>query len=1052
MLSFPKGGLKGSAADIVKYVEAKADGRGHGYYSSKGAPSEWGGALAREMGLSGPVDSRVLKDLLEGRAPDGTQFAKTSPDRRMAKDLTWSAPKSCSIAASAGDERLRRILLEGHDRAVRRSMEFVEERYVTARYGQGGKEVERTGQALWSAFRHEESRSVDGKATMQIHTHGLLLNVTKGRGGQLRALEIDFGQDGVPLAGAVYQSEYAAFLREHGIALRQCENGSGNWELACITDDQIKECSPRSAQIEAELARQGLDRKTATGQQKVAANLATRENKAGLSEDELRWEWRALCRDIRVDVSNAYKTPDQDLAPDHEQEPVATAADSLQYATDHLSERESVINEQSTLLHALRHRPLGGITIDALTSEIDAARDTGALIDAGEGKIATKETLEREAYNLSTVAAGRNTMTPLTDQAGALARIAEREAINGFQFSAGQRQAVADALTTSDQFWGIRGAAGAGKSTALAALADEARARGFRVIGTGPSQTAVDGTVDAAPDDMRVLASFVMREEKDDAPRLILLDEAGMVSSRDMEAFLQKVRPEDKVVFIGDPLQLAAVEAGSPFAQMMKEKVIGFSEITEINRQREAPELLAVAQAFADGRNQDAVKLAEPFMKIVTVTDGDYESADASKSDATPVGGPMPDATRSMLNLVKTIRKKHKDLPALSANDFKTVRKWLDTHSKTELGFEAKVLAPQAVRVQAIAREAADAYLALSQTERDKSLVLAATNEMRRAINTRVKEGLQEQVPEGADVASVTVTALNKSQCTKAQLREAINYKSGMVLRVPEGCGREKRVVDWTITASDSTRNTVTVTNRDGEEKVFKTRDLNPKEVGLYTKRDLDLSVGDRVVFTENRRAENYQNNETGTVVSTEAEKVVIRKDNGKEVEIGTDQMHNLDHGWAVTVHRSQGRTVDRALIAGMASKAATAALAYVACTRERLHLRIFTDNIKVLQKAWARVADRETAKDAVEKSARAQESSPLEIARASVRAEKEIGDDGGDSSGSGGGGGGQGDKSETPEPEPEQPKEATPPAQDLPVPVVQEQEQERELGDSYGW
>jgi ATP-dependent exoDNAse (exonuclease V) alpha subunit len=319
----------------------------------------------------------------------------------------------------------------------------------------------------------------------------------------------------------------------------------------------------------------------------------------------------------------------------------------------------------------------------------------------------------------------------------------------------------------------------------------------------------------------------------------------------------------------------------------------------------------------------------------------------------------------------------------------------------------------------------------LSQGERDKTLVLAATNEMRRAINEKVKAGLQEQVPEGADVPSVTVTALDKSQCTKAQLREAINYKVGMVLRVPEGRGREKKIVDWTITASDPTRNTVTVTNRDGEEKVFKPRDLNPKETSLYTKRDLDLSEGDRVVFTENRRNDGYQNNETGTVVSVDAKNVRIRKDNGKEVELTASDMHAVDHGWAVTVHRSQGRTVDRALIAGMASKAATAALAYVACTRERLHLRIFTDNIKKLQQSWARVAERETAKDAVAKAAQAKEQAPLDAAREEIRA----------------------DVAEAQERvRSEQEAEVEPEAEPEPPIQEQEQEQERELGDSFGW
>jgi len=97
-------------------------------------------------------------------------------------------------------------------------------------------------------------------------------------------------------------------------------------------------------------------------------------------------------------------------------------------------------------------------------------------------------------------------------------------------------------------------------------------------------------------------------------------------------------------------------------AQFMKEKVVEVVEIDEIVRQKDAG-LLAVAQAFADGRNEEAVQLAAPYMTTVTVTDDDYKAAEASKSDAKPVNGPMPDATRNMLNLVKTIRKSIKTSP-----------------------------------------------------------------------------------------------------------------------------------------------------------------------------------------------------------------------------------------------------------------------------------------------------------------------------------------------------------------------------------------------------
>ena len=976
--------LSGSSArGIVDYLEGRelVKDQERGYYAGRGAPSAWGGSLAAELGLKGRVNAKVFQGLLEGRLPDGTRFGTDGVEkdghRRMAIDLTFSAPKSVSeYALCQATPEMRDKILAAHDRCVARAMARIEKEVVCARYGGKGAESVKTGSMMWAAFRHEDARPVDGKVAPQIHTHAAGLNVTRGRNGELRALDLQFGEDGVRLHGAGYRADLAQELRQLGLGLRRTEEG---FELAGVTDEQIEAGSPRRQQIDTDLEGKGLTRKNSTGAQRTASNLSTRESKKQATQEEQRWTWRALGRAIGLNVP--------DPVPPQEPLPAADVAEALAHATDHLSERQSVINTQSVKLHALLHGMHAGVTIDTLNQEIDAAHTSGDLIDAGAGKIVTRETLEREAYNLSTVAAGRNTMAPLTDEAGAEARIAERERINKFEFTRSQREAVLRVLTTTDQCIVIRGAAGAGKSTALAAIADEAKAHGYRVIGTGPSQTAVDGTLDTNPDDSRVLASFNVREDKDQGPRLILMDEAGMVSSRDMQAFFAKVRPQDKIVYTGDDLQLAAVEAGSPMSQFMKEKVVEVVEIDEIVRQKDAA-LLAVAQAFADGRNQEAVKLAEPYMTSVTVTDGDYEAAQASKSDAKVLDGPTPKATRGMLDLVKSLRQDNKDLPAPTGKDFPTVRAWLDKHARTQLGFETKVLAPQPVRVQAIARETAAAYLALAPGERDKTLVLAATNEMRRAINEKVKTGLQEQMPEGADTQSVTVTALDKSQCTKAQLREAINYRKDMILRVPEGRGRNKRIVDWTITASDPTRNILTARNRDGEEKTFRPRELNPKECGLYTPRQLDLAPGDRVVFTENNRDSGFQNNETGTVTVAGDGKVEIRKDDGKIVILDADKTHTLDHGWAVTVHRSQGRTVDRAMVAGMSSKRATANLAYVACSRERWFLQIFTDNIKTLQQSWAKVAERETAKDATEKAAKAKESSPLDAAREAVRAQ----------------------------------------------------------------
>ncbi len=949
-----KGGA-GAAKGVVSYCEHElGDGRKDGYYSKGLTPSAWGGSFAAELGLQGAVRAQDLQSLLEGRLPNGTRFAPESDARRMAVDLTFSAPKSVSeYALCQASPEIRDKILVAHDRAVAKAMQYGQDHFVSARYGKGGTESVKTGSALWAAYRHEDSRPVDGVVAAQIHSHAINVNVTRGKDGELRAPDWDFGPDGLKLMGAVYRAELAADLRNDlGLSLRKTEEG---FELEHVSDEQIELGSQRRQQIDEDLERKGLTRETSTGAQRSASNLSTRESKIQQNQDEQRWSWRAFGRAIGLNVPEPIP-PAVPLPVD--------SKEALAFATDHLSERQSVIDSQSIKLHALLHGMHQGVTIDSLETEIANAQENGGLLDAGAGRIVTRETLTREASILQTVRAGRATLAPLADNAGAQARITAREQINGFQFTGGQREAVLQALTTRDQFYGIRGVAGGGKSTALAALSDEARACGLRVIAVGPSQTAVDGMADANPDDARVLASFNTREDKDQSPRFILMDEAGMVSAHDMEAFLTNVRPGDRVVFVGDPLQLAAVKAGSPFAQMMKERAIEFSEITEINRQKDLG-LLAVAQAFADGRNAEAVDLAEPYMSTVTVTDQDWKTAGAEKTNKLP----------------------------------------------------------PAVRAQSIARETANAYLRLSQAERARTLVMAGTHDIRRAINQYIRTGLQSSGAVSQD--SVTVTALDKSQLTRAQLREAVNYKSGQILRVPEDRGSTRRTVDWTIIGIDQTRNTLTLRDADGREQTLKTRDLDPKKVGLYTPRALDLATGDRVLFTENNRNAGFQNNETGRVVSATADAIEIGKDNGERITLDPRATQTIDHGWAITVHRSQGRTIDRALVAGMSSKIATAQSAYVACSRERWSLQVITDNIKTLKTSWARVAERETAHDATRAAARAApEVAQLEAARAEIRAEA------------------QKQAQSAPEPERELEPEPT---------TRRERERERELGDSFG-
>lgn len=197
----------------------------------------------------------------------------------------------------------------------------------------------------------------------------------------------------------------------------------------------------------------------------------------------------------------------------------------------------------------------------------------------------------------------------------------------GFRFSDGQRAGVELALTSPDRYMGIVGYAGAGKTTSMEMIVDQYKRGGYEVIGLAPSAAAARELEAAGCHETRTLASELLKErEPGPGKRLYLLDEAGMVSSKDFQALLQKSDREGaRGLFVGDPSQLQSVESGAAFKQLLDSGSIQHVKIDEIQRQKD-PQLKAIAQAFAEGRGSEAVALAKPYMRQVQVEKGQDKS------------------------------------------------------------------------------------------------------------------------------------------------------------------------------------------------------------------------------------------------------------------------------------------------------------------------------------------------------------------------------------------------------------------------------------------
>jgi hypothetical protein len=100
------------------------------------------------------------------------------------------------------------------------------------------------------------------------------------------------------------------------------------------------------------------------------------------------------------------------------------------------------------------------------------------------------------------------------------------------------------------------------------------------------------------------------------------------------------------------------------------------------------------------------------------------------------------------------------------------------------------------------------------------------------------------------------------------------------------------------------------------------------------------FAAGDRIVFLENNRDLGVRNGMLGTVAGVADGRITAQLD-GKDrdgaarvVSVSTADYAAIDHGYATTIHKTQGATVDRSFV--MASGTMDRHLTYVAMTRHR--------------------------------------------------------------------------------------------------------------------
>jgi conjugative relaxase-like TrwC/TraI family protein len=250
----------------------------------------------------------------------------------------------------------------------------------------------------------------------------------------------------------------------------------------------------------------------------------------------------------------------------------------------------------------------------------------------------------------------------------------------------------------------------------------------------------------------------------------------------------------------------------------------------------------------------------------------------------------------------------------------------------------------------------------------ENTIVVSPDNRSRQQINEAIRAELQRTGQLSPDSREFQTLA-HRSDLTGAGRTWAALYNPGDVIRYESGSkalGLE-RDSEARVVGVDARTNTLTVQKQDGEQVSYDPKRLYG--VNVFEERSRDFSLGERIQFTSGNRDLGIANRDLGTITALEDRSITVRMDGkaGREVTFDPTEFRQLDHGYAVTSHSSQGLTADR-VIANIDTDSSRSLinerLAYVAISRAALDARIYTNDAATLGERLATDVSKSAALD----------------------------------------------------------------------------------------
>jgi conjugative relaxase-like TrwC/TraI family protein len=667
------------------------------YAEGEKVTGQWQGHGAKLLGLEGAVTMEQFEAIRLGNDPKTGEFlrqrhsanrshereinGKTVTETASARnlyDFTVSAPKAVSVMALE-DPRLIAIHRAAVDEAAAEM-----ERLAGARVRQGGANEDRnTSNMVIARYEHDSSRQLDP----QLHTHLVAGNLTydavEARWKALQASEI-YAQ--TEYLTEVYRNALARGVNALGYRIEDhFEHGKDNgFGIAGIKPETLEKFSQRSAQRDQAIS-EFIDRNGRKPSKNEVAILIreTRDQKlTEISTPDVKA--RQMAR-LAADEAETLKQLHHSAVENGSIQEHQSAGPSLAYSAEHIFERVSVAKDYELKTEALRHGR-GKLELQELKGALQGEIASGAMLTA-RGEVATKDSLKREERMVAAINAGM-------DQHQSLGR--GRAFVVSDTLRPEQKQAVHAVLASRDFAFNINGAAGAGKTALLEEVHRGLTASRRSVVAIAPTASAVEELQKVGFQDAmtvaRLLADPVQQAHL--SGQVIILDEAGMVGSKDMDSLIRLAQDHGaRILYSGDTAQIKSVSEGDALRVIERESEIKGVSLREIKRQTNAEYRAAVeslrshpADGFAQLEFMGAIREVDWRLRAQEVSQAYTEASAVSnvkgQARSVLVVAATHDEIKSITYAIRQDRKRAGELAGGQTLQQHTALNWTEAQKK----------------------------------------------------------------------------------------------------------------------------------------------------------------------------------------------------------------------------------------------------------------------------------------------------------------------------------------------------------------------------------